>query len=66
MENSMPVTTAEIIEKRQELEQMEKEYLRTTPNCNNTSCSWHSKKSSGNCSWSVLLEECDDYEPKGA
>lgn len=58
------VTVEEIKEKRKELEQMEKEYLENTPPCCCVKCSWHNYKNSGNCNWSVLLEDCNEYKPE--
>jgi len=56
-------TIAEINEKREELEKLETEYLNETPLCANKECSFWREKQQGNCSWSVLLEECRDYTP---
>lgn len=55
-------TIQEIKEKRRELDQLENEYLRITPPCNNTDCALWREKSTGNCSWSVLLEDCNEYK----
>lgn len=54
----------EIKEKREELEELERQYLRETPPCCNIKCSFWRNDQSGNCSWSVLLEDCRDYEDK--
>lgn len=57
-------TTLEIKEKRRELEELENEYLQNTPACQNEKCGLWSNNTSGNCRWSVLLEDCDDYKPE--
>jgi len=56
-------TIADIKQLRNRLEDLENEYLRDTPPCNNKECSFYREKQSGNCSWSVLLEDCRDYIP---
>ncbi|TRX10557.1 hypothetical protein [Flavobacterium gawalongense] len=52
----------EIIEKRSELEILERQYLEETPPCCNKKCGFWREKQTGNCSWSVLLEDCRDYK----
>lgn len=56
-------TTEEIKEKRRELERLEQEYLDNTPHCVNKECGFFKETASGGCTWSVLLEDCKDYEP---
>lgn len=52
----------EIQEKRMELSDLESQYSIETPPCSNTECPFHRPNSQrGKCSWSVLLEECDEY-----
>ena len=53
-----------ILDKRRELSDLEREYSRTTPGCNNTECSFHRPVYQySKCSWSVLVEECNGYIP---
>ncbi len=52
----------EIKHLRMELDEKEKEYLDITSPCSNEKCSFYRDKQTGNCSWSVLLEDCRDYE----
>ena len=54
----------EIEEKREELHQLEKQYLRETPACQNTKCGFYRAKQTGHCAWSVLLENCREYKPE--
>ena len=56
-------TVEEIKEKRRELEKLEEEYLNETPPCNNKECSFWKERATGCCTWSVLLEDCIEYEP---
>lgn len=56
-------TIAEIKEKREELENLENEYLNETPPCINKGCAFWKEKATGMCTWSVLLEECREYVP---
>lgn len=57
-------TIAEIKEKRRELEILEEDYLNETPPCVNTKCAFYKENATGGCTWSVLLEECREYEPE--
>ena len=52
----------EIKEKREELEILERQYLRETPSCCNINCFFWRQDSTGQCSWTVLLEDCRDYK----
>ena len=52
----------EIKEKRYELDKLENQYLKETPPCCNKKCGFYREKSTGCCSWSVLLEDCRDYK----
>jgi len=57
------VSTIQEIERLEvELSQAQDEYLRSTPSCCNEGCSFYNDSQSGNCSWSVKLEECREYE----
>lgn len=51
----------EIKEKRKELEYLEEQYLKETPRCENKDCAFYKERSTGNCSWSIFLEDCKDY-----
>ena len=53
---------SEIKEKRNELDKLEQQYLQKTTPCCNKKCSFWREKSTGRCSWSVLLEDCRDYK----
>ena len=57
----------EIKELRNKLEDLEKEYMETTPVCMNKKCSFWKETHKNKCSWTVLIEDCKDYdcnEPK--
>lgn len=54
----------EIHEKRRELEKLEQQYSNKTSPCSRTKCAFYrDNEQSGNCSWTVLVEECKDYIP---
>ena len=52
----------EIARLEDELENAKKEYLDNTPWCCNKGCAFHKESATGNCTWSVKLEECREYE----
>jgi hypothetical protein len=57
------MSTIEEIERLEaELSEAEKEYLRSVGKCGTTECSFYNASQSGNCSWSVKLELCREYE----
>jgi len=55
---------SEIKEKRNELDKLERQYLKETLPCCNTNCSFWRENTTGRCNWSVLLEDCQDYKDK--
>lgn len=52
----------DIKEKQRELEDLRKEYSRVTPPCTNTKCGFWKQSSTGQCSWTHLIEDCKDYK----
>lgn len=55
------VTMRDIKEARKVVDELEDIYLSETPSCQTKECPFFRAKSSGNCCWSVLLEECKEY-----
>ncbi len=51
----------EIKEKKRELEELEKKYMNSVGECKNLKCSFYNTKSTMNCNWTLLVEECKDY-----
>ena len=56
-------TLEEIKELKEELDDLENEYLQQTPPCNNLECPFYRNKGGGQCSWTILIEDCKDYIP---
>lgn len=51
----------EIKDAKKELENLERQYIEETEPCHNTKCTFYCTRSTLNCSWTVLVEECRDY-----
>lgn len=51
----------EIKEARENLDKLEQQYIRETEPCRNVKCSLYREKSSLNCCWTTLVEDCKDY-----
>ena len=49
----------EIKEARNNLDKLERQYVRETEPCHNTKCSFYRETSSLN--WTTLVEDCKDY-----
>lgn len=55
-------TIKEIERLEYELSEAQEEYLDSVPKCGTTKCTFYNDRASGNCTWSVKLEQCREYE----
>lgn len=51
----------EIKEARENLEKLERQYVRDTDPCHNVKCGFYRENSSLNCCWTTLVEDCNNY-----
>lgn len=51
----------EIEETKKQLEKLEKQYIQEAEPCHNKQCGFYREKSTLNCAWTVLVENCSDY-----
>jgi hypothetical protein len=51
-----------IIEAREHLDMLESKYIRSALPCCNKGCAFFREDASLKCTWTVLVEECREYE----